>query len=350
MYFKDHIAKVSKATKDWFQPDNADLKKAIEQTVAENLFSFEDIKFQIRALKQKIDTGQVEEWASRAGLTDSKNAIGKKVLCLHAGNLPLVGFQDALGTILSGADYFGKLSRKDPYLLKSFLRHLQNYDLENSFTFSTDLEKFENLKADKVLFAGSEQSVEPVKKKLFDLKAVDKNTKFVIRTAKFSMAYLDNEDPETLRDMIEAVFRYGGKGCRSVAVIVSPFPLSKVKCHFTDYVEEFWLKNPQHKKPKENLAYQFTFNKAIERDQAWLDDFLVQETDEIPEMEFTLNWVQGDHQKLKDLKKQFGKSVQTVYRTGESIESLKTEFLSTAQTPDLWWEPDGKDVLLSLND
>ncbi len=345
MNFKDQIDKISQATKDWFQPDNDDLKKAIEKTVSEALFSFEDIKFQIRALKQKVDAGQIEEWAKRAGLSDSNNGIGKKVLCLHAGNLPLVGFQDALGTILSGADYFGKLSRKDPYLLKSYLNHLKKNNLQNSISFSTELEEFQNLKTDKILFAGSEQSVEPVKKKLFDLKAVDENTEFVIRTAKFSMAYLDNEEPEILRDMIEAVFRYGGKGCRSVAVIVSPFPLSKVKCHFTDYVEEFWLKNPQHKKPKENLAYQFAFNKAIERDQAWLDDFLVQETDEFPEMEFALNWVQGDHQKLKELKSKFGASIQTVYRTGDPIEGIHTEFLSTAQTPDLWWEPDGISVI-----
>ena len=87
----------------------------------EGLFSFEDIKFQIRALKENIDSGQVKEWAKRAELGERKNSFNQKVLCLHAGNLPLVGFQDALGTILSGADYFGKVSRKDPYLLPTFL-------------------------------------------------------------------------------------------------------------------------------------------------------------------------------------------------------------------------------------
>lgn len=343
--FEQHIKLVSQATKEWLKPDNYALKEAIEKTVNEQLFSLEDIKFQIRALKQKLDTGQVEAWAKRAQLSDSNNASGKKVLCLHAGNLPLVGFQDSLGIILSGADYSGKLSRKDPYLLESYLNHLKKYDLQNSISFSTDLEAYSDVKADKILFAGSEQSVESVKKKLFDLSAIDKNTEFVIRTAKFSMAYLDNEDPETLRDMIEAAFRYGGKGCRSVAMIVSPFSLSQVKCHFTDYVEEFWLNNPQLRKPKDKLAYQFAFNKAIERDQAWLDDFLVQESEEFPDQEFTLNWVQGDHQKLKELNARFGTAVQSVYRTEENIDGIKAEFLSLAQTPDLWWEPDGIPVI-----
>ena len=340
-----HITKVARATKEWLQPDNLSLKKAIDRTVEEGLFSLEDIKFQIRALKQNIDAGQVEEWARRAKLSNTNNALAQKVLCLHAGNLPLVGFQDALGTILSGADYYGKLSSKDPYLLSSFLEKLKEYELESKISFSIGLSSFKNLKANKVLFAGSEESVDPVKEKLFSIDAVDDTTEFVIRTAKFSIAYLDNEDPNTLRDMIEAIFRYGGKGCRSVALVVSPYSLFQVKCHFTDYVEEFWLKNPQHQKPKEKLVYQFAFNKAIERDQAWLDDFLVQETDEFPDQEFTLNWVQGDHQKLKELHHQFGTAVQSVYRTGENINGIKAEFLSQAQTPDLWWEPDGLGVI-----
>lgn len=342
---KTHINTVEEATRAWLQPGNQSLKEAIDKTVEKGLFSLEDIKFQVRALKQKVDSGQVEEWASRVNLSEAKNSVGQKVLCLHAGNLPLVGFQDALGTILSGANYYGKLSSKDPYLLLSYLEKLKEFQLQNTIEYSSRISEFRNLQADKVLFAGSEESVEPVKSKLFELGAVKEQTEFVIRTAKFSIAYLDNEAPETLRDMIEAVFRYGGKGCRSVAMIVSPYSLLQVKCHFTDYVEEFWLNNPQHQKPKEKLAYQFAFNKAIERDQAWLDDFLVQATDEFPEQEFTLNWVQGDTEKVKQIHHQFGSAVQSVYRTGESIQGIDTEFLSQAQTPDLWWEPDGVNVL-----
>ena len=145
MNIKDHINKVAKATKEWLQPDNTSLKKAIDRTVEEGLFSLADIKFQIRALKENVDGGQVEEWVRRAKLSNTNNATGQKVLCLHAGNLPLVGFQDALGTILSGADYYGKLSSKDPYLLTSFLEKVKEFELENSINFSTDLNDFKNL-------------------------------------------------------------------------------------------------------------------------------------------------------------------------------------------------------------
>lgn len=342
---KTHIELIEQATKEWLQPDNVELKQAIERTVEEGLFSFEDIKFQIRSLKQKVDQGQVSEWAKRIQLSEKKNATGTTVLCLHAGNLPLVGFQDALGSVLSGADYHGKLSSKDPYLLESYLMKLKSHDINNVKGNSVNLTSFNGLKADKVLFAGSQKSVEDVKARLVEIDAVSEKTDYVIRTAKFSMAYLENEDPQTLRDMIESVFRYGGKGCRSVAVIVSPYTLSKVKCHFTDYVEEFWLKNPQHQKPTPKLAYQFAYNKAIHRDQAWLDDFLVQATDEFPSQDFTLHWVQGDVSKLKELESTFGEAVQTIYTSGNPIDGIKSEWLSTAQSPDLWWQPDGVEVI-----
>lgn len=345
MNIQQHILKITEAAKNWLQPDNQSLKKAIERTVEEGFFNFQDIKFQIRALKQNIDSGQIEEWAHRAELGEEKNSIGEKVLCLHAGNLPLVGFQDALGTILSGADYFGKLSKKDPYLLPSFLEEVARIDVESRIEYSTALSTFENLSANKVLFAGSSESVPKVKEELARLKVATLETELVIRTAKFSMAYITSEDPETITDLVEAIFRYGGQGCRSVAVIVSPIRFNKLKCHFQDYIESFWLKNPQLKKPTEALAYRFAYNKAIDRPQAWLDDFLIQESEEFPELDFTLHWVQGDENKLKELKERFGSAVQSVYTAGDKISGIQTEFLSKAQTPDLWWEADGVGVV-----
>lgn len=305
----------------------------------------EDIKFQIRALKQNVDAGQVSEWAHRAGLGTEKNSIGQKVLCLHAGNLPLVGFQDSLGTLLSGADYFGKLSRKDPYLLPTFLKKLKEFGLENTVEWSTILADFNDLVADTVLFAGSQQSEEPVKAELKKIKAVNEHTEFVMRTARFSIAYITDENPETIANLVEAIFRYGGQGCRSVGVVVSPTPLNGLKCHFQDYIEVFWLKNPQLKKPPAALEYQFAYNKSIERPQAWMNDFLLQECEDVPEQDFTLNWVQGDETKVRELLIRYGTIVQTVYTTGQKVEGVKTELLSQAQNPPLWWEPDGIKII-----
>jgi hypothetical protein len=340
-----HIQHIDNATRRWLQAENRYLKEAIDKTVQEGLFSFEDIKFAILALKEKVDAGQIIKWAERVGLGEGQNQKGKKVLCLHAGNLPLVGFQDALGTILSGANYSGKLSKKDPYLLPTWLDALKDIGLENSMHYSTSLDSFDGLQAHKVLFAGSEQSVQPVKEQLIQSNAAHENTEFVVRTAKFSMAYISYEEPQVMTDLVEAIFRYGGQGCRSVAVVVSPISFKDLTCHFQDYVEAFWLKNPQIKSPSPLLEYQFAYNKAIEREQVWMDHFLIQESEDVPEMDFTLHWVTGGEAKLKELKEQYGTAVQTVYTAGQNIEGIKTEFLSEAQTPNLWWEPDGIGVI-----
>lgn len=340
-----HIQHIDNATRRWLQAENRSLKEAIDKTVQEGLFSFEDIKFAMLALKEKVDAGQIIKWAERVGLGEGQNQKGKKVLCLHAGNVPLVGFQDALGTILSSANYSGKLSKKDPYLLPTWLDALNDIGLENSMHYSTSLDAFDGLQAHKVLFAGSEQTVQPVKEQLFQSKAANENTSFIVRTAKFSMAYISHEEPQVMTDLVEAVFRYGGWGCRSVAVVVSPISFKDLTCHFQDYIEAFWLKNPQHKQPNSVLGYQFAYNSSIARDQAWLEYFLIQESEDVPELDFTLHWVKGDEVKLKELKERYGKAVQTVYTAGQKIEGLQTEFLSQAQTPNLWWVPDGIPII-----
>jgi len=54
------IEKLQKAIDAWLSPDNEDLRKAIEATVADGLFSFEDIKYQILALKKTLKKGELE--------------------------------------------------------------------------------------------------------------------------------------------------------------------------------------------------------------------------------------------------------------------------------------------------
>src|SRR5690625_4533261 len=88
-------------------------------------------------------------------------------------------------------------------------------------------------------FSGSEQSAGPVKEKLTQLGLIGEDTPSLMRTAGFSMAYIEDESSETYQDLTEAIFRYGGAGWRSVAIVVSPFALRQVRCGLTDYIESF---------------------------------------------------------------------------------------------------------------
>jgi hypothetical protein len=340
------INQIIKIVESWLNPDNPNLLGAIEKTVDESLFSKQDIEFQLDVLRENVKSGEILEWIQKAGLSHQKN--GKKVLCLHAGNLPLVGFQAALGVMLSGADYHGKLSRKDPYLLASFLEELQKAGLDQEINSSTDLSAFKDLQADSVVFAGSQESVPEVKAEIKRLQAAKMDAEFVIRTAKFSIAYLDEWNPKIRQQLTEAMLRYGGKGCRSVAVVVARFGLDEAREALRESFQKFWDVNPQHQKPAGDLKYQYAYDQGIQRKQIWLEDFLIQESEELPETDFTVNWVNGDEDKARKLRMEFESLVQSVYTGGCEIEGIETEPLAKAQRPPLWWKPDGVDIIKEL--
>jgi hypothetical protein len=162
---------------------------------------------------------------------------------------------------------------------------------------------------------------------------------------RFCIAYLDEWNEEVKAQLVEAMLRYGGKGCRSVAVIVAEFGFSEIHGELRDAIHEFWDENPQHQKPAHDLKYQYAYNKAVQRNQLWLEDFLIQESEEMPDTDFMVNWVKGGEDKVRELKASFGKKVQSVYITGEVSNGSETEELSKAQRPSLYWKPDGVDLL-----
>jgi hypothetical protein len=350
-----HIADLSDAADSWLQPDNRALKEAIDRTADEKLFAFHDIKHQVRHLKRSLTRKALEEWAVRAEL-ERYYPVEKRILCLHAGNLPLVGLQDALAVILSGGHYMGKLSRKDPYLLASLLDELAGRGLIEEGSYATDLVHFSDKKADGVLFAGSPQTVPDVEKALEGVGISDGGEPRLMRTAHYSVAYIEDSDPETMRDLTEAVFRYGGNGCRSVAYVVAPFSLHSQKCHFTDYVEEFWLHNPQHARPGPILYHHYAANKALNIEQAWLDHFLIEERFTPHPSPYTLYWITGGERELADLIAGLPAGLQTVYtQSGEPPQALAERYpdigcekLSKAQQPPVWWKPDGVDTIAWL--
>lgn len=344
---KNYIQSILDAVNAWLRPDNQNLQQAIDRTVNEGYFSFPDVKNQILSLKQALNESDIRKWVEQSGLKPG-SCRNRKVLCLHAGNIPLVGLQDALAVLLSGSTYIGKISRKDPWLLPSFLEEVQKADL-NHVAWSTDLRTLKDSRADAVLFSGSARSVEGVYQSIDKLNLVKDEARSLIRTAYYSLAYIDNTQPKTMEDLAEAVFRYGGRGCRSVAVVISPFNLDDEKCMFTDYVEGFWLNHPQHLKPAPSLYHRYAYNKAVGHSQAWLDDFLIEETEMKPNEEFVLHWVRGEADKVCEFVNKYETGLQSVYvsHSGVKIPGLKrkTELLSRAQSPPIHWKPDGTDTL-----
>lgn len=344
------ITELQSAVDEWLSKDNYRLKEAIDKTVNERLFSFEDIKYQLLTLKKTLKKEEFKRWIefSDADLNERQNPL--TVLCLHAGNLPLVGIQDILAVVLSNHRYLGKLSRKDPYLPVTFLEILKMRNLLDG-RWAVNLKDFENEthKVDALLFSGSTESVDPVIDALTSCGLADQYTPKLVRTAHYSIALIEDDRPDTFRQLANAVLRYGGSGCRSVALVVAPYGLNSKKCEFTDYIEEFWLTNPQHQKPAPSLYHRFAYNKAAEIEQSWLDDFLIEGTNMQPSEPFILHWVKGDIETLKESALTYRNELQTIYVTNPDTELPSElpapELLSDAQQPPIWWRPDGVDSL-----
>jgi hypothetical protein len=335
----------------WLDPDNGYLKKAIDKTVDECYFSAADVQFALKALRRSLSEKALAKWAKRSSLTDGNDARSQNILCLHAGNIPLVGFQDALAVLLSGARYTGKISRKDPYLLPSFLNEVKKTKIWGAVNvqWSHRLDDFEDMHNDAVLFAGSGQSVPGVREALNRLNLIQHNTHFLIRTAHFSLAYLNDPISENIENLTEAILRYGGQGCRSVAVVVSPASLDSIKGKLSKSAQAFLEDNPQYKQPPPSLRQQYAYNEAVGRSQIWLHDFLLQEGGLNDMQDFTCCWIEGDEQKAAMLANQYGGQLQSVYVVNQesalSEYEREIELLSDAQQPPIYWKPDGINTL-----
>lgn len=350
MNVSERINYLGQAFDNWLRSDNDYLRQAVERTVEEGYFSGPDVRHALSSLRRSCTREGLRTWARRAGLEEG-HPPAPLTLCLHAGNLPLVGLQDALAVVMGGGRYSGKISRQDPYLLPTFLNEVKKtagWD-DRQVQWSHRLDDFEGMAHGAVLFAGSRHSVPPVRGAIEEGGMASRDARYLVRTARFSLAWVDRREPRVMEDLTEAVFRYGGMGCRSVAVVVAPWPLDEIKCEWTDYIESFWLDHPQHLEPAPALRHRFAYNKAVERPQAWLDHFLLQEGGLELDRDFICYWVQGDRETAAGLAGDLGSRLQSIYLPHPEVEipgwEERTEYLSDAQSPPLHWKPDGTDPL-----
>jgi len=331
--------------------ESGDLRVAIEKTVESRLFSRQDVTFAIEHLKKTIERGDLRKWVEMNKEIESFKDT-RIVLCLHAGNLPLVGFQDMLAVLVSGAIYAGKISKKDPYLLESFLNLLKRTQpvFAKQIRYSTELSNFAGLCADYWMFAGSEDSLSEIKYTLESLRIVKPDSESLLRVAHFSVVVLRSSVKETdIVDLVEAISRYDGKGCRSVALVYSDIDLSNISNELYNIGKHWLSKNGSHFNPEALLKWRYAYNSAVNIDQVWVGNALVQIGHPVVGHNQHVYW--QSRKFLYDQLIQFGKGVQQIYvcknhdLTETELFSNKKDYLRNSQTPELYWKPDGIDPL-----
>jgi len=171
----------------------------------------------------------------------------KNIGVVMAGNIPAVGFHDALCVLLSGNILQAKLSKSDTCLMDFLLNQIQ--EIEPSFKgYIHVCERMSGM--DAVICTGSDNSA-----RYFE--SYFGKYPHVIRKNRTSLALLDgNESADDLNKLGKDIFTYFGLGCRNVSKVYIPheYDITKLIDTFEPYS---WVIN-EHK-----YANNYTYNRAI---------------------------------------------------------------------------------------
>jgi hypothetical protein len=172
-----------------------------------NWFVPENTIFAIKAIAESLlNPAALNSWASTITSTPTK-----KIGVIMAGNLPLVGFHDALCVLMAGHSLHAKLSSQDNVLLVALLEQL--CIIEPAFEpYIHFVEKLNDAQA--IIATGSDNTA-----KHFEY--YFKHLPHIIRRNRSSVAIIKGtETDETLTRLGEDIFRYYGLGCRNVAKVL----------------------------------------------------------------------------------------------------------------------------------
>ena len=348
--------RLGKAVQSWLNDESGALQMAIDKTVNEGLFFREDVMRALGHTRTSVTAELLQKWVKES--VHEKPDISNKdiVLCLHAGNLPLVGLQDVLAVLLSGHEYAGKISRKDPYLMKSLLDHLEKDGSFPKMRYSTNLEDFVNLGAGAVMFSGSEESVPEVRAVLSEHNIMAAGAKELIRTAHSSVAWIGKEaETDTIiRALLEAIFAYEGKGCRSLITIFTDGDAR----HLLDAIAREagaspYIQNcisPKALSPV--LHYKRSFYSAVDQPYLRLGDKLIVIGEPDPRTEGLITITQSEGKECINFIKKQNAKIQSFYTVEETpgLGEIPVESLHHAQSPPVNWKPDGTDPLKWLTE
>jgi Acyl-CoA reductase (LuxC) len=207
-------------------------------------FDAPNVTAAIHGIAALLEEEPLRHWAARYR---PEPATPRQVGVVMAGNIPLVGFHDALCVLLSGHTLLAKLSKDDTVLMSWILGELQR--LEPRFAERIMLAERLNA-ADAYIATGSDNTA-----RYFDYYFGKKP--HIIRRNRTSLAVLTGrEEPHDLGLLGEDIFRYYGLGCRNVSKLYVPQGYD-----FTPLLDSLqpWHHIPDHHKYQNNYDY----NKSI---------------------------------------------------------------------------------------
>ncbi len=191
---------------------NEQLQVLIQQEQYHNAwFTPANVERAILAIGKTLNKEATEKWLSAYHL--DKEVVEKKVGLILAGNIPLVGFHDALCVLASGHHALIKASTQDARLIRQVLIMLASIEpsFADKYTFVEQLKGF-----DAVIATGSDNS-----SRYFEY--YFGKVPHIIRKNRNSVAVITgDETTEELNLLGEDIFAYFGLGCRNISKLLLP--------------------------------------------------------------------------------------------------------------------------------
>lgn len=177
-----------------------------------NWFTANNVASAFEAIEtEMLDENKLRAFATPYNFTTNKKS--KTIGVLMAGNIPLVGFYDAMCVFLSGHILWAKLSSQDEVLMKAILNKLIEIepDAEENIKIVERLNHIEALIA-----TGSDNTA-------MHFEQYFKQIPKIIRKNRSSVAVLNGkESKESLEKLGTDIFSYYGLGCRNVSKFYIP--------------------------------------------------------------------------------------------------------------------------------
>ena len=173
-------------------------------------FSIEAIK----AISKSLSKENLYNWIQAYPKLAATNSKPKNIGVIMAGNIPLVGFNDLLCTLIAGHKFIGKPSSKDGGLMNYIINTLitVNTKFRERIKIEEDLLK----DIDAIIATGSDNS-----SRYFEY--YFSKYPHIIRKNRNSVAILSGDETEQeISDLADDVFLYFGLGCRSVSKLFVP--------------------------------------------------------------------------------------------------------------------------------
>lgn len=181
---------IAKSRNNWFTPDN--------------------VRLSLNAIaREYLNEDKLSTWAAQY----PEPAQTRKIGVVMAGNIPAVGFHDALCVLISGHTLLAKPSSDDPLLIRALLTKLTDIEPE----FQEYVQFVERLNdSDAYIATGSDNTA-----RYFHYYFGKKPN--IIRKNRTSVAVLNgSETPEELRALGTDILQYFGLGCRNVSTVLVP--------------------------------------------------------------------------------------------------------------------------------